>query len=70
MKRRKDRPLTLSERRSFLLLTVSLLSAAGLGVWLHLEDVEFCPRAEFSTHASDDLRIPPAWNDHRPVEEI
>jgi hypothetical protein len=70
MKRKTDRPPTLSERRSLLLLTVFLLSATGLGVWLHLGDVEFCPRAEFSTHAGDDLRIPPAWNDHRPDEEL
>ena len=70
MRRKKDRPLTPSERRSLLLLTVFLLAAIGLGVWLQVGQHEFIPTSEISMRAGEDLRIPPAWNDHRPDEEI
>lgn len=58
MKRKKDRPLTPKERRSLMLLTLFLLSAIGLGVWLHLGHIEFIPPPEISMSAGEDLRIP------------
>ena len=60
MKRKKDRPLTPSERRSLLLLTVFLLAAIGLGVWLQVGQHEFIPTPETSMRAGEDLRIPVA----------
>ncbi|MBI5083343.1 MAG: DUF2318 domain-containing protein [Acidobacteria bacterium] len=60
MKRRKDRPLTPKERRSLLLLTVFLLSAIGLGVWLQVGQHEFSPPPEISMRAGEDLRVPVA----------
>lgn len=58
MKRKKDRPLTPSERRSLLLLTVFLLAAIGLGVWLQVGQHEFIPTPEISMRAGEDLRVP------------
>ena len=58
MKRRKDRPLTPKERRSLLLLTLFLLSAIGLGVWVHVGQHELSPPPEISMHAGDDLQVP------------
>lgn len=58
MKRKKDRPLTPSERRSLMLLTVFLLLVIGLGVWQHLGQIKFSPPPEISMRAGEDLRIP------------
>jgi uncharacterized membrane protein len=60
MKRKKDRPLTPAERRSFLFVGAILLAGIGLGVWIHLSQHEFVPPSEIAVRSREDLRVPMA----------
>lgn len=60
MSRKKDRPLTPAERRSFLFVGATLLAGIGLGVWPHLSQHEFVPPREIAVRSGEDLSVPMA----------